>query len=52
MEHALTSLFPKTRYAAGKDAKIFWIPLSYMPAALQDFLVLKHSVELDNPKAV
>ncbi|XP_016051202.1 PREDICTED: dehydrogenase/reductase SDR family member 9 [Miniopterus natalensis] len=52
MDHALTSLFPKTRYAAGKDAKTFWIPLSHMPAVLQDFLLLKQNVELANPKAV
>ncbi|XP_049629482.1 dehydrogenase/reductase SDR family member 9 [Suncus etruscus] len=52
MEHALTSLFPKTRYVVGKDAKVFWIPLSHMPAVLQDFLLLKHRIELDNPKAV
>ncbi|XP_029081365.1 dehydrogenase/reductase SDR family member 9 [Monodon monoceros] len=52
MDHALTSLFPKTHYAAGKDAKIFWIPLSHMPAVLQDFLLLKQKVELANPKAV
>lgn len=52
MDHALTSLFPKTRYVAGKDAKTFWIPLSHMPAVLQDFLLLKQKVELANPKAV
>ncbi|XP_004601191.1 dehydrogenase/reductase SDR family member 9 [Sorex araneus] len=52
MEHALTSLFPKTRYTVGKDAKIYWIPLSHMPAVLQDFLLSKQRVELDNPKAV
>ncbi|KAL0626127.1 Dehydrogenase/reductase SDR family member 9 [Plecturocebus cupreus] len=52
MDHALTSLFPKTHYAAGKDAKIFWIPLSHMPAVLQDFLLLKQKAELANPKAV
>lgn len=52
MDHALTSLFPKTRYAAGKDAKTFWIPLSHMPTVLQDFLLLKQKVELANPKAV
>lgn len=52
MDHALTSLFPKTRYAAGTDAKTFWIPLSHMPAVLQDFLLLKQKVELANPKAV
>ncbi|XP_069877513.1 dehydrogenase/reductase SDR family member 9 isoform X3 [Dipodomys merriami] len=52
MDHALTSLFPKTRYTAGKDAKTFWIPLSHMPAMFQDFLLLKRKVELANPKAV
>ncbi|XP_072115884.1 dehydrogenase/reductase SDR family member 9-like [Mobula birostris] len=38
MNHALTSLHPRTRYSAGIDAKIFWIPLSYMPTAISDFL--------------
>ncbi|KAK2501682.1 hypothetical protein MC885_006517 [Smutsia gigantea] len=52
MDHALTSLFPKTRYAAGKDARTFWIPLSHMPTVLQDFLLLKQKAELANPKAV
>uniref|UniRef100_G3SZX7 Dehydrogenase/reductase 9 n=1 Tax=Loxodonta africana TaxID=9785 RepID=G3SZX7_LOXAF len=52
MDHALTSLFPKTRYTAGKDAKTFWIPLSHMPAVLQDFLLLRQKVKLANPKAV
>lgn len=52
MDHALTSLFPKTRYAAGKDAKTFWIPLSHMPTVLQDFLLLKQKAVLANPKAV
>ncbi|XP_004634835.1 dehydrogenase/reductase SDR family member 9 [Octodon degus] len=52
MDHALTSFFPKARYTAGKDAKTFWIPLSHMPAVLQDFLLLKHRVELANPKAM
>ncbi|XP_045415162.1 dehydrogenase/reductase SDR family member 9 isoform X2 [Lemur catta] len=52
MDHALTSLFPKTRYAVGKDAKIFWIPLSHMPTVLQDFLLLKQKTQLANPKAV
>ncbi|KAM6178334.1 dehydrogenase/reductase SDR family member 9 [Rhynchocyon petersi] len=52
MDHALTSLFPKSRYIAGKDAKTFWIPLSHMPAVLQDFLLLRQKVELANPKTV
>jgi hypothetical protein len=52
MDHAVTSLYPKTRYAVGKDAKTFWIPLSYMPAAFQDYLLFKQKVKLANPKAV
>ncbi|XP_010151851.1 PREDICTED: retinol dehydrogenase 16-like, partial [Eurypyga helias] len=36
MEHALTSRFPRTRYSAGWDAKLLYIPLSYLPSALTD----------------
>uniref|UniRef100_A0A3B4H7L0 Retinol dehydrogenase 7-like n=1 Tax=Pundamilia nyererei TaxID=303518 RepID=A0A3B4H7L0_9CICH len=39
MEHALTARFPRTRYAAGWDAKLFWIPLSYLPSFIADFIV-------------
>ncbi|NXW64762.1 RDH2 dehydrogenase, partial [Eurystomus gularis] len=38
MEHALTSRYPRTRYAVGWDAKLFYIPLSYLPSALSDHL--------------
>ncbi|NXH13301.1 RDH16 dehydrogenase, partial [Bucco capensis] len=38
MEHALTSCYPRTRYSAGWDAKLLYIPLSYMPSALTDFI--------------
>ncbi|NXJ23494.1 RDH16 dehydrogenase, partial [Dicrurus megarhynchus] len=38
MEHALTSLHPRTRYSAGWDAKLLYLPLSYMPSALSDAL--------------
>uniref|UniRef100_A0A8C3AYD7 Retinol dehydrogenase 1 n=1 Tax=Cyclopterus lumpus TaxID=8103 RepID=A0A8C3AYD7_CYCLU len=34
MEHALTARFPRTRYSAGWDAKLFWIPLSYLPSCV------------------
>lgn len=47
MEHALTAQFPRTRYAAGWDAKLFWIPLSYMPSFVSDFVI--HSL-LPPPK--
>ncbi|KAM5180601.1 uncharacterized protein ACMZJ9_001097 [Mantella aurantiaca] len=39
MEHALTAVYPKTRYSAGWDAKLFFLPLSYCPAVLGDYLL-------------
>ncbi|XP_028992940.1 retinol dehydrogenase 1 isoform X2 [Betta splendens] len=36
MEHALTARFPRTRYGAGWDAKLLWIPLSYLPSFVSD----------------
>ncbi|XP_013816007.1 dehydrogenase/reductase SDR family member 9 [Apteryx mantelli] len=46
MEHALTSLHPRTHYVVGRDAKVFWNPLSKMPAAVQDCLLLRNRAEL------
>ncbi|XP_047456659.1 retinol dehydrogenase 1 [Mugil cephalus] len=39
MEHALTARFPRTRYGAGWDAKLLWIPLSYLPSFVSDFVM-------------
>uniref|UniRef100_F7EEV7 Retinol dehydrogenase 16 n=1 Tax=Xenopus tropicalis TaxID=8364 RepID=F7EEV7_XENTR len=39
MEHALTAVYPRTRYSAGWDAKLFFIPLSYLPTVCIDFLL-------------
>ncbi|KAM4701149.1 retinol dehydrogenase 16-like [Discoglossus pictus] len=39
MEHALTAVYPWTRYSAGWDAKLFYIPLSYMPTFMADYLM-------------
>ncbi|NXY91947.1 RDH2 dehydrogenase, partial [Alcedo cyanopectus] len=36
MEHALTSCHPRKRYSVGWDAKLLYIPLSYLPSALAD----------------
>ncbi|XP_076776660.1 retinol dehydrogenase 16-like [Arvicanthis niloticus] len=36
MEHALTACHPRTRYSAGWDAKLFYLPLSYLPTSLVD----------------
>eukprot|EP00057_Strongylocentrotus_purpuratus_P013158 XP_011667632.1 PREDICTED: retinol dehydrogenase 7 isoform X2 [Strongylocentrotus purpuratus] len=38
IEHALFSKWPKTRYAVGWDAKMVWVPMSYMPSWIQDRL--------------
>ncbi|XP_062975837.1 retinol dehydrogenase 7-like [Elgaria multicarinata webbii] len=39
MEHALTSRYPRSRYAAGQDAKFYYLPLSYLPASLMDYIM-------------
>ncbi|KAK1341002.1 hypothetical protein QTO34_017402 [Cnephaeus nilssonii] len=39
MEHALTSCHPRTRYAPGWDAKLIYLPMSYMPTFLVDAVV-------------
>uniref|UniRef100_A0A665UAC1 Retinol dehydrogenase 1 n=1 Tax=Echeneis naucrates TaxID=173247 RepID=A0A665UAC1_ECHNA len=39
MEHALTAYFPRSRYSGGWDAKLFWIPLSYLPSFVSDFVI-------------
>lgn len=38
MEHALTSVHPRTRYSPGWDAKLLYLPISYLPSALTDAL--------------
>nr|XP_033795639.1 17-beta-hydroxysteroid dehydrogenase type 6-like [Geotrypetes seraphini] len=39
IEHALSAVYPHTRYTAGWDAKLLYIPLSNLPTALADFVV-------------
>ncbi|KAG8566059.1 hypothetical protein GDO81_013080 [Engystomops pustulosus] len=39
MEHALTACHPWTRYSAGLDAKLFYIPLSYLPTFITDYVL-------------
>ncbi|XP_045868524.1 retinol dehydrogenase 5 isoform X2 [Meles meles] len=36
LEHALTARYPRTRYSPGWDAKLLWLPASYLPASLVD----------------
>ncbi|KAF7703713.1 hypothetical protein HF521_022720 [Silurus meridionalis] len=44
MEHAISAVRPRTRYSPGWDAKLFWLPLSYAPTWLSDYLMLKDIV--------
>ncbi|XP_008049323.1 retinol dehydrogenase 16 isoform X1 [Carlito syrichta] len=39
MEHALTAHHPRTRYSAGWDAKLLYLPMSYLPSLLVDAMV-------------
>ncbi|KAH0505550.1 17-beta-hydroxysteroid dehydrogenase type 6 [Microtus ochrogaster] len=41
MEHALTSMYPRTRYSAGWDAQFIFIPLSYLPTSLADYILTR-----------
>ncbi|XP_053311579.1 retinol dehydrogenase 5 [Spea bombifrons] len=36
IEHALQATYPRTRYSPGWDAKLVWLPASYMPAFIVD----------------
>lgn len=48
MAHAVSAVYPRTRYSPGWDAKFFWLPLSYMPSFISDAILLKNSIK---PKA-
>ncbi|XP_044305540.1 retinol dehydrogenase 5 isoform X1 [Varanus komodoensis] len=39
MEHALQAKYPRSRYSAGWDAKLVWLPASYLPAFLVDIVL-------------
>ncbi|KAJ8385462.1 hypothetical protein AAFF_G00189140 [Aldrovandia affinis] len=45
MEHAISAVHPRTRYSPGWDAKLLWLPLSYMPTFIADYLFLKVAVK-------
>jgi len=47
-QHALLGKYPRTRYVVGMDAEFFWIPLSYLPEWLADFLL--RLLEFKHPK--
>ncbi|KAM4701137.1 retinol dehydrogenase 7-like [Discoglossus pictus] len=39
MEHALTAVYPWTRYSPGWDSKLFYLPLSYIPTFMSDYVL-------------
>ncbi|XP_075055527.1 retinol dehydrogenase 7-like [Mixophyes fleayi] len=41
MEHALTAVYPWTRYAPGWDSKLYYLPLSYLPTVISDYLLCR-----------
>ncbi|KAM6945833.1 retinol dehydrogenase 7-like [Aplochiton taeniatus] len=45
MEHAVSAVHPRTRYSPGWDAKIFWLPMSYMPTVFADWLLLREAIK-------
>lgn len=46
MEHAVSAVRPRTRYSPGWDAKFFWLPLSYMPTCVSDYIMTKQSIPI------
>ncbi|KAJ1160121.1 hypothetical protein NDU88_000623 [Pleurodeles waltl] len=41
MAHGLTAVHPRARYAAGWDAKLLYIPFSYFPTMVTDYVIAK-----------
>ncbi|XP_034403528.1 retinol dehydrogenase 7-like [Cyclopterus lumpus] len=49
MEHAISAVRPRTRYSPGWDAKLFWLPLSYMPTCISDYILTKEAIPIAKP---
>lgn len=46
MEHAVSAVRPRTRYSPGWDAKVFWLPLSYMPTCVTDYIMTREGIPI------
>ncbi|XP_042260509.1 retinol dehydrogenase 16-like [Thunnus maccoyii] len=46
MEHAVSAVRTRTRYSPGWDAKLFWLPLSYMPTCFTDYIMRKEGIPI------
>ncbi|XP_034533682.1 retinol dehydrogenase 7-like [Notolabrus celidotus] len=50
MEHAVSAVRPRSRYSPGWDAKLFWLPLSYMPSCVSDYIMSKEAIPIAKPR--
>lgn len=46
MEHAVSAVQPRLRYSPGWDAKFFWLPLSYMPTCVSDYILTLEAIPI------
>ncbi|XP_068165592.1 retinol dehydrogenase 7-like [Antennarius striatus] len=50
MEHAIAATWPRIRYSPGWDAKFFWLPLSYMPSCVSDYVLSRQLISFSIEK--
>lgn len=49
--HAITARWPRLRYRCGWDSILFWIPISFLPTELADWIFRKMTMDReDAPK--
>ncbi|XP_063808537.1 retinol dehydrogenase 7-like isoform X2 [Pseudophryne corroboree] len=41
MEHAVTAVYPWTRYSPGWDCKLYYLPMSYLPTVISDYVLCR-----------
>lgn len=46
MEHAVAAVQPRNRYSPGWDAKLFWLPMSYMPTCVSDYIIRRMAIPI------
>uniref|UniRef100_A0A3Q0SQI2 Uncharacterized protein n=1 Tax=Amphilophus citrinellus TaxID=61819 RepID=A0A3Q0SQI2_AMPCI len=46
MEHAVAAVRRRTRYSPGWDAKLFRLPLSYMPTCVSDYILQMEAIPI------
>ncbi|KAF7670002.1 hypothetical protein LDENG_00090260 [Lucifuga dentata] len=46
MEHAVSAVTPRSRYTVGWDAVFFWLPLSYIPSCVFDYIMSKGAIPI------